>query len=93
MGEFYHDLGAIAGNGLRILSRVDGILNANQYVHILDNYLRDAFNQYRNALDYFMEDNDPKHGGPHGARLTRDCFQNNPYIIRLATKFPGSQSN
>ena len=64
--------GAIAGNGLRILSRVNCILNAYQYLHILDNYLRDAFNQYRNALDYFMEGNDPKHRGPYGARLNRD---------------------
>lgn len=75
--------GAIAGNGLRIIHQVVGILTADQYVRILDSHVRDAFNQYNNSLDYYQEDNDPKHAGPHGAKISREWFHNNPDIIRL----------
>ena len=75
--------GALAGNGLRILHKIDGILTGDQYVHILDDLVRNAFNEFGNSLDYYQEDNDPKHGGLRGAKVTRAWFADNPDIIRL----------
>lgn len=75
--------GAISGNGLGILHHIDGTLTADKYAHILDHYVRESFKQFRKSLDFYQEDNDPKHGGPHGARIVRDWFKDNPDIIRL----------
>lgn len=75
--------GGIAGNGLRMLEKIEGNLTAIQYCDILDNNARRAFDEYGNVLHYFQEDNDPKHGGPRGALLTREWFANNPDIERI----------
>ena len=59
--------GAIAGNGLRILEPIEGTLTSNQYcLRILENNVSPAFNEYGAQLDFFQEDNDPKHGGQEG---------------------------
>ena len=63
--------GAISWNGLRILAKVEGKLDARQYCQMLDENVRAAFNEYQD-LEWFQEDNDPKHGGPRGAKLTRE---------------------
>ena len=81
--KFNYNLGAIAGNGLIILLQIEGTLNALKYTHILDKFLREAFTEYNQDLDYFQEVNDPKHGGPNGAKTTKDWFENNPDIIRI----------
>ena len=64
--------GGIAGNGLRILEEIKGTLTSQLYVHILEENVREAFNEYAESLDYFQEDNDPKHGGNRGAKPTRE---------------------
>jgi hypothetical protein len=40
-------------------------------VHILDENVSEAFREYGDSIDTFQEDNDPKHGGPRGSKLTR----------------------
>ena len=76
-------MGAIAGNGLQIIEEIENTLTAKKYVGILEENVREAFNQYGSTLNYFMEDNDPKHGGPRGALLTREWFGDIADIIRL----------
>ena len=75
--------GGIAGNGLRMIEEIEGTLTATKYVEILENNVRTAFDEYWNDFDYFQEDNDPKHGGPRGAKLTKEWFGNNSDIIRM----------
>jgi hypothetical protein len=59
------------------------MLTAEKYTHILEESVRESFNQFGEYLNYYQEDNDPKHGGPKGAILTREWFENNPDIIRM----------
>ena len=75
--------GSISGNGLRILSPIDGTLTAQKYLTILDSKVARAFKQFNEDFDYFQEDNDPKHGGPRGALITKEWFLNNPQIQRM----------
>lgn len=74
--------GAFCWNGLRILAKVEDKMDARQYCYILDTYVREAFNEYVD-ITWFQEDNDAKHGGPNGARLTREWFENNNDIQRM----------
>ena len=74
--------GAIAWNGLRILELVENPFTASQYCRILENNVREAFNEYHDLKEY-QEDNDPKHGGPRGAKLTKKWFQDNTDIPRM----------
>ena len=56
------------------MHKIEGTLTGEKYALILDNFVRAAFNEYAikyNQLDYYQEDNDPKHGGPRGAKIIR----------------------
>lgn len=75
--------GAISGNGLRILERIEGTLTAIKYTSILENNVLPAFEEFNGDLDWFAEDNDPKHGGPRGAHITRDWFSENTGVPRI----------
>ena len=74
--------GAIAGNGLRIIEEIKGTLNAIKYQKKFEENLLESFNEYGDSLDFFQEDNDPKHGGPNGAKSTRIWFENHPELAR-----------
>lgn len=64
--------GCFSWHSIGNLHKVDGIMNARQYISILDQNLAESANKMNIGDQYiFMQDNDPK----HTARITKQFFE------------------
>ena len=69
---------------LEALEVIEEMLISQKYIDtILEKNVKPAFEEFKDHLDWFAEDNDPKHSGSRGAYLTRNWFLNNPDIPRI----------
>ena len=55
--------GCMGWNGVGMLTEVEGMMDAKQYVEIMDQHLPQSMEDFRISLEkaIFQQDNDPKH--------------------------------
>ena len=71
--------GAIAGNGLQILEKVESPIEYIKYANILENNVKPAFREFHYDLDLY----DPKHESPRSSHIMRNWFANITDISRM----------
>ena len=52
------------------IHQIEGTLNAEKYKEILRSQMLPHYDKME--LEYFQEDNDPKHRGPRGAKIVKN---------------------